>query len=279
MNIQHFSIEITPEQCGHPCQGPAADLTAYLLSPISETADKLRPCVVICPGGGYEHLSEREDQPPAMEFLAMGCQVFVLHYSLAPDVFPRSLLELASALRLIRSRSRQFQIDPNRIAVCGFSAGGHLACSLGAFWNSPLVWDALDCSPEEVRPNAMILCYPVITSGPFCHPGSFQRLLGKDWEDPKARALLSLENQVGPHTPKTFLWHTFEDQTVPLENSLLLASALRRCQVPLEMHIYPHGRHGLSLATHEVEGADGRYYMPSCQSWTGLLKTWIEENL
>lgn len=277
MKVEHFTIHITQQQCGQPCTGPGAELTAYLLDPMERTAKEKRPCVIICPGGGYEHLSSREDQPPAMEFLAMGCQVFVLHYSLAPNVFPRALLELASAVRLIRSQAQEWQIDPNRIAVCGFSAGGHLACSLGAFWNSPLVWDGLGCSKEEVRPNAMILCYPVITSGEFCHPGSFIRLLGDRFMDPQARALVSLENQVGPHTPKTFLWHTCEDQSVPLENSLLLASALRRCHVPLEMHIYPQGRHGLSLATHEVEGDQGQYYVPACQSWISLLKTWIQQ--
>lgn len=115
----------------------------------------------------------------------------------------------------------------------------------------------------------------MITSGPFCHPGSIESLLGPDACDQEKRRLVSLELQAGPHTPPTFLWHTYTDQTVPVENSLLFADALRSHGVSLEMHLYPRGRHGLSLATHEVEGGDGRYYEPGCQGWISLAKAWI----
>ena len=277
MNIQHFPISVTEKQCGHVCEHPQADLTAYLLDPMEETKDRLRPAVVICPGGGYNHVSQREDQPVAMEYLAMGCQVFVLHYSVAPDRFPRALMELAPSVDLIRKNSRSWQIDPNRILVSGFSAGGHLACSLGVFWDKDFLFGPIEKGPENIRPNGLILCYPVITSGEYAHRGSVETLLGPQQLDNEEMVrLFSLENQVGPQVPPVFLWHTWTDQTVPVENSLLLASALRKHGISLEMHIYPRGIHGLSTASHEVEGRDGRYYEPSCQSWLPLVKTWLE---
>ncbi|MBS6952153.1 MAG: alpha/beta hydrolase [Enterocloster asparagiformis] len=276
MKILNLPIDLPPELCAPPGRGNAADLTAYLLDPMKETADRLRPAVVICPGGGYTRLSEREDQPVAMEYLAAGFQVFSLHYSVAPAVFPRALMELALAVRLIRSHSAQWKVDPRRIVVSGFSAGGHLACSLGVFYNQDFLCNPLGLSPEEIRPDGLLLCYPVITSGEFCHAGSIESLLGAAAGETRQRRLVSLELQAGPHTPPTFLWHTSTDQTVPVENSLLFAQALRRHGVSLELHIYPTGRHGLSLATREVEGCDGRYYEPACQSWIGLAKTWIE---
>ncbi len=278
MNIEHFTISITEEQTGCPLSHGPAQVTAYLLDPIPHTGSGLRPCIVICPGGGYEHLSVREDQPPAMEYLSAGIQTFVLHYSVSPDLFPRALMELAETVRLIRRRSAEWQIDPQRIVVSGFSAGGHLAASLGVFWDKPWLSQPLGADPAELRPNGMLLCYPVITSGEYCHPGSFLRLIGsRPQQEDQLRALLSLEKQVGPHTPPAFLWHTWTDQTVPVENSLLLLSALRRHGISAEAHLYPAGCHGLSLASHETEGEEGRFYEPSCQGWIELAKRWIKE--
>ena len=275
MKILNLPIELPQDACCKARPDQSADLTAYLLDPMAETALRLRPAVVICPGGGYTRLSEREDQPVAMEYLAAGFQVFSLHYSVAPDVFPRALMELALAVRLIRLNSAKWHVDPEKIVVSGFSAGGHLACCLGVFYNRDFLCGPLKTSPEQIRPDGLLLCYPVITSGPFCHPGSIESLLGPDARDQEKRRLVSLELQAGPHTPPTFLWHTCTDQTVPVENSLLFADALRSHGVSLEMHLYPKGRHGLSLATHEVEGGDGRYYEPRCQGWIGLAKSWI----
>lgn len=269
-------IFISEKQSGFKKSTVPASLTAYVLDPVSVYPDRRRPAVIICPGGGYEHLSDREGDPVAMQFLSMGCHAFVLHYSLAPDGFPVSLMELAMAVSLIRSHEAEWLVDPEKIIISGFSAGGHLACSLGAFWNEELLYGPLGLSPEEIRPDGMILGYPVITSGPACHAGSMKNLLGNKAEDNIMRRLVSLEYQVGPHTPKTFLWHTSTDKSVPLKNSLLLADALTEHGVSLEMHIYPAGCHGLSLATEEVSGPDGRYTEPQCQSWISLVKTWLE---
>ncbi|MEY8355100.1 alpha/beta hydrolase [Lachnospiraceae bacterium 54-53] len=269
-------ILITEEQTGQKKLTPPASLSAYILDPVSVGPDRRRPAVLICPGGGYERLSDREDEPVAMQFLSMGYHAFVLHYSVAPDCFPLPQLELASAISHIRSHAGEWLVDPDKIIVAGFSAGGHLACSLGAFWNREFLYGPLKTEPEAIRPDGMILCYPVISSGPCCHAGSFRNLLGKDAGDQEKRRLVSLEHQVGAHTPKTFLWHTATDDAVPVKNSLLLADALTEHGVSVEMHIFPEGRHGLSLANREVSEDDGRYIQPQCQVWISLAKTWME---
>lgn len=161
--------------------------------------------------------------------------------------------------------------------VCGFSAGGHLAACLGVMWNREFLYGPLNAAPEDIQPKGMILCYPVITSGTFGHQRSFEQLLGDRDSDPLLRELVSLELQAGPHTPRTFLWHTWTDQSVPAENSLLLAQALKKAGVSLEMHIYPSGRHGLSLATDEVSDSTGDCLAPHCQGWMELAKEWIKE--
>ncbi len=277
MQLKHFPITVTPGQCGSPCRGERADLAAYLLDPMPETSTRLRPAVILCPGGGYNHLSAREDQPPAMAYLSMGFQVFVLHYSLAPNRFPRSLMELALAVDLVRRNSASFFVDPRRIMVSGFSAGGHLAASLGVYWNQEFVYGPLGLKAEDIRPDGLVLCYPVITGGAFAHRGSLECLMGaENAGNEAARSAFSLEEQAGPHVPPTFLWHTDTDQTVPVENSLLFASALKRHGVSLELHIFPSGCHGLSLAGHETEGADGKYCEPCCQDWIRMAGRWIE---
>lgn len=279
MMVKHISIEVTSKQTKKPVFGGPADLTAYILEPVDGILDKKRPAVLLCPGGGYRTLSTREDQPIAMKYLAAGFHVFVLHYSLAPDVFPRALMELALAMKVIREHGDERNVD--RIAVSGFSAGGHLACCLGVFWDREWLYGALGVKPEMIRPDGMILCYPVITSGEYCHKGSFECLMGAEAskKDEKLRRLLSLEYQVGPQVPKTFLWHTWTDQSVPVENSLLLLQALRKAGVNVEAHLYPVGPHGIALGTEETQGIDQKYLEPYCDSWMGLAIRWIEKQL
>lgn len=278
MEIQHFNIQVTSEECGYTrIQETAADLTAYLLAPLSQAPDRLRPAVVICPGGGYGFVSQREDQPVALAYAAAGFQAFVLHYNVAPEVFPLSLMELARSVAFVRQHAGQWHIDPERIFVCGFSAGGHLACSLGMFWKDSFLTGPLGLSPEDVRPTGMILSYPVITAGPMCHPGSFENLLGQDAGEQGTRNLVSLELQAGPDTPPAFIWHTWTDQSVPVDNSLLLAQALRNAGVSAELHIYPEGKHGLSLANMEVSDDNGDCLIPVCQEWMEHSIRWCRQ--
>nr|WP_024838422.1 alpha/beta hydrolase [Clostridium sp. 12(A)] len=270
------NIVISQEQAGLKKSAAPASLDAYILDSISVCMDRKRPAVIICPGGGYGHLSDREGEPVAMQFLAMGYHAFVLHYSLAPDGFPYPQMELAAAVAMVRSLASEYQIDTEKVVVIGFSAGGHLACSLGAFWNQSFLYSPLGLNPEDIRPDGLILAYPVISSGPCCHSGSFLNLLGERAEDETIRRLVSLEHQVGPHTPKTFIWHTSSDDAVPVKNSYLLADALTDHGVNVEMHIYPTGCHGLSLANQEVSGEDGKHIVPQCQNWISLAHTWME---
>ncbi len=276
MRLVSWEINLSEDQIGYEKKTPAARVTGYIWDALSVYPEKKRPAVVICPGGAYEHLSDREGEPVALQFGTMGIHAFVLQYSLTPDVFPAALMELAEAVAHIRRQAEAWMVDPKRILVCGFSAGGHLACSLGAFWNREFLYGPLGRKPEEIRPDGMILGYPVISAGDCCHPGSIQNLLGEKGKDEKMRRLVSLEEQVGSHTPKTFLWHTITDPSVPAANSVRLTAALMEHQVNVEFHLFPAGGHGLSLASEEVSGADGRYVEPQCQSWIHLLKIWLE---
>ena len=228
---------------------PYAELTVYLHEHYQEIAVETRPLVLVCPGGAYAYTSEREADPLAAQFLAMGYHAAVLRYSCAPAVYPTALTELAYSLALIRRNGEDWYVNPEQIIVLGCSAGGHLAASMGVFWKEEFLAGALGIRKEEqklIRPDGMILCYPVITSGEFAHRGSFQNLLGARQEELSAK--MSLENQVDKDTPPAFIWHTYEDGAVPVENSLLFVTALRRAGVPAEFHMYPKGSHGLALA-------------------------------
>ena len=140
--------------------------------------DIQRPAVVICPGGGYAWLSEREGEPIALAFTALGFNAFVVWYRVAPNRYPRPQQDVASAVAWVRAHAAETHTDPNRIAVMGFSAGGHCAGSLGVWWPKAELWAEMGLTPEQVKPNAMVLCYPVISGGPKAHCGSFECLTG-----------------------------------------------------------------------------------------------------
>ena len=256
---------------------PGARLVTYIQDYSEDLAVRERPLVLLCPGGGYGRTSDREAEPMALQFLAMGYHAAVLRYSCAPAVYPTALTELAYSLALIRRNGEDWYVNPEQIIVLGCSAGGHLAASMGVFWKEEFLAGALGIRKEEqklIRPDGMILCYPVITSGEFAHRGSFQNLLGARQEEFSAK--MSLENQVDKDTPPAFIWHTYEDGAVPAENSLLFVTALRRAGVPAEFHMYPKGSHGLALANRLTQNQDGNAAQPECTSWVGLAHTWIE---
>ena len=233
-----------------------------------------RPTIIICPGGGYQFTSDREAEPIAMQIMAMGYHAVILRYSVSPERYPKQLLQLGSLMKYLKENAKEFHIDPNLIFVMGFSAGGHLAASYGVFWDKDEPWDQIGASSKELKPAGLILCYPVITSGEYAHDSSFEHLLGERYEELKD--MMSLENQVTKHTPPTFMWHTITDNLVPVENSLLFFAALQKAGVNAEMHIYPCGAHGLALANYETSSMLGSGAQKECQSWIGLLKTWLE---
>ena len=226
-------------------------------------AHKVRPAMLICPGGAYRWRSPREKDSVALHFSALGYNTFIVEYSCAERAGAyRPLRELAEAVRAVRARSAEWHIDPERIAVLGFSAGGHLACSLGTLWDDPQLGLG-----EQCRPDALVLCYPVITTGEFAHRESAEWVSGGDIAMLEA---LSLETRVGPGMPPTFVWHCTGDESVPVENTLLLMSAMQRAGVPYECHLFAGGAHGISMCNQEVETP-----YPAAAAWVGLCDTWL----
>ncbi|MCI3923797.1 alpha/beta hydrolase [Paenibacillus sp. TRM 82003] len=255
------SFELWPEGAPLALGAEAADrpsLTPYLIEGDRNAA------VVVLPGGGYEFLADHEGEPIAEWLNGIGVSAFVLRYRVAPYRHPAPLLDAQRAIRLVRSRAAEFGVDPERIGILGFSAGGHLASTAATRFDAG---DAASDDPVErvsCRPDAAVLCYPVVTlKHPHTHPGSRANILG---DDPTPELLHSLcnEEQVTADTPPTFLWHTSEDGLVPAENSLLFASALARSGVRFDLHVYALGHHGLGLA---LDHPDAKGWSPACADW------------
>lgn len=216
---------------------------------------RIHPAVIICPGGGYMHVSDREAEPVAKKYFASGYNTYILTYSVgdgAKNFAPLS--QLAAAMAYVRKNADAWFTEKNKIAVCGFSAGGHLAASLGTLFNEERFL-AVFGRNEEIRPDAMVLGYPVITADEFAHRGSIESVSGAKMGD-EEYAWFGLDQHVDTQTPPTFLWHTAEDKSVPVENSLKMCMALSAAKVPFEYHVLPKGGHGMSVCTEEVGTAD-----------------------
>lgn len=249
---------------------PRPALDAYLLA-----SSEPRPAVLVLPGSGYRHCSPREAEAFAVRFNAAGWHSFVLWYRCAPSRHPAPLLDCGRALTLIRGRATEWRIDPQRLAMLGFSAGGHLALSQTLFRESGFA-AAPGIDSALARASALALGYPVVSSGEYAHRGSFDALLGAN-PSAETLSLLSLEKHISADLPPVFIWHTLADQAVPVENSLLLAAALRRAGVPWELHIFPEGKHGLALAAEETACGDPAninlhtaQWFPLCLRWLGM---------
>ena len=257
---------------------PDATLTTYLHGTPGKSGP--RPAMIVCPGGGYHHLAAHEGEPIALYYLNAGMNAFVLRYSIvegAANYAP--LIEAALVIRHVREHAEEYNVDPDRIFIGGFSAGGHLAASSGILWNAKPVRDAIGVTdgacPEGInRPNGMVLSYPVITAMEHRHAKSFFFLTGKEDPTEEERKPFSLELHVDETTPPVFIWHTFDDRVVPIRNTLLLLDALTTHGVPFEAHIYPHGPHGLAFANVETVGSEKAD--PHVESWAGLSLEWME---
>ena len=260
---------------------PDATLTAY----VCENDYKVdpRPAVIVCPGGGYMNLAPREAEPIVRHFFGKGMNCYLRMYSMgdkAKDYAP--LIEASLAVKMVRERAEADNTDPKKIYILGFSAGGHLAASTGTLWNLPEVRDAVGVTdgsaPEGInRPDGMILCYPVITAGKYTHLGSAQRVSGKEELSEEDIRKFSMELNVDPTTPPTFIWHTFSDKTVPVMNTLMFANALAEAKVPFECHIFPEGVHGLALCNEDTCEGKAGLIVPHAEVWADLAVKWIRD--
>lgn len=235
------------------------------------SGERMRPGVVILPGGGYGLVSDREAEPVAEHYYNAGFHTYVARYSVGKDAVGfKPLIQIASLIARIRENSANWFTIPDKIAVCGFSAGGHLACSTGTLFNEKRF---LEVAPDlgNIRPDAMILCYPVITADEFAHIGSIKNVSGARQGSEEYR-WFGLDTHVDKETPPTFLWHTANDPAVPVENSLKFSCALSAHNIPFELHIFPDGRHGMSVCTRKVN-SESEYV----GRWVDLSIRWLNQ--
>ncbi len=241
-------------------------LTAFLPSPDAATG----AAMVICPGGGYGGLAPHEGQGYAEWLAQNGVAGLVLKYRLGSKGYrhPAMLNDAARAVRLARAKAAEWKIDPKRVGIMGSSAGGHLASTLLTHFDAGKADDPDPVERESSRPDLGILCYAVITMGPNTHAGSRQNLLGNE-PSPELIESLSNEKQVTPQTPPCFIWHTWQDNAVKVENSLAFAEALRKNGVPFDLHIYEKGPHGIGLSQGKngVPAGDVHPWAKDCLYW------------
>lgn len=281
---------MVPSSLGH-----SVPMDIYVPQP-EACAKSPRPAVVICPGGGYRFCSEREAEPVALRFLELGFNAFVVWYRVhlfegvdplphtddswykasSDHRFPMPQQDAAACIACVRAHAEEWNTHPDQIAIMGFSAGGHLAASVAGLWHHADLWAEMNLRPEDVRPNAAVLSYPVIVADRDAHRGSFEHLSGGD-KNVENHQQYSILNWVTENYPPTFLWHTFTDGSVPVQNSIRMAHALADQGVLSELHIFPEGVHGLSLAN-ELTMRPGapELIVPECQCWPELAARFLK---
>lgn len=282
-------------------------LTTYVLDDSKEIrCGKPRPAVLICPGGAYLNCSDREAEPVAMKFLAMGYHAFVLRYSVYSKggqeeidyfkplekkefcMYPTQMREIGKSMAILRKHATEWNINEKQIAICGFSAGAHNCAMYAVYWNHPVITEFLHEASEQLRPNAMILGYPLtdytymkenvgddqIAKGLFRM--SNIAFLGK--EEPSEKELLEISpaKLVTETVPPTFIWSTATDEIVPIQHSVRMANALADVKVPFELHIFEEGKHGLSVADQTSSEAK-REVQPLIQLWVSLAHKWLQK--
>lgn len=236
--------------------------------------NKKYPCMVICPGGGYSFTSDREAEPIALQFFALGYRVFIIRYSVKPHSFPQPLREIAGLMEILYDRAEEWNADVSKTAIIGFSAGGHLAAQYSNRYDCPEVRALF---PESKPVQASILCYAVLSAKPgYTHKGTITNFVGGYEPEDMTHKGCSCELTVTEKTPPTFLWHTAQDQAVPVECSLWYAQELSAHKIPFELHIYPYGQHGLATV-------DGLGYKEKPEAnifrnhkWIEDAKSWLE---
>ena len=286
MNVEQFKISSVYPQI--------EDFGATFKTFFTETNNELnfgkRPAIVIFPGGGYWFTSAREADPIALTFAAKGFQAIVVDYSTKNTAekahYPQQLLEGIAAIDYLRKHADELNIDPTKISVIGFSAGGHMAGMMGTLYGEKVVCDTFNVTPEQVRPDAMILSYAVLSSGQYGHRGSFSCLLGEELaaDESNFKKVDIIEN-VTENTPPAFLWTSYTDDCVPPQNSLMMATKMLEKGVKCELHMFREVWHGASLADHSIISDPNSvswawgYNRPHVAHWVKLCLEWLDEEL
>ncbi len=248
--------------------GAQGYLDSYIIERNEEfSKNRLRPAMLVIAGGGYGFVSNREKEPIALYYVAQGFDAFTLTYSIEPISYPYQLLEGCMAMAYIRENAEKYGVDKEHVSAIGFSAGGHLCAMLATIPDEKEIKEFLGDKVSLCRPDAVVLSYPVITTGEKTHNYTATNISGGDEQ---LRARLSLENRVTEKTSPAFIWTTANDACVPCENSLYMALAYKKAGVPFELHVFADGVHGLSLATEEVNSPN-----PPVSVWKDLSVTWL----
>lgn len=280
-------------------------LTTYVLDNSSEMLNgKARPAVLICPGGAYISCSDREGEPVAMAFAAMGYHTFVLRYSVYGEKafamrfkgmeadpsknYPVPMQEIGQAMMIIKEHAQKWYVDKNKIAICGFSAGAHNCAMYATNWHRPVITEHFGKDKEVFRPVACILGYCLsdyvfMKESTFANPmdkeffnGSNTAFLGTPTPSDELLVKVSPARNVTENTPPIFLWATSEDSLVPVQHSIRMAHALADQHIPFEMHIFEEGPHGLAVATHASAMSKSQIY-PDAAKWVGLADAWLNK--
>lgn len=255
-----------------------ADDEEVWLESLVEPSDTPRDAMLVIPGGGYGHVcSDREGWPISEAFLKHGINCFVLNYRVGEkSKYPNPLIDAALAMDYIRNNAAKYSVNPERVFVVGFSAGGHLT---GLISTKHKEAEKILGLPENAtRPSGSVYCYPVVSTFCSTHVASFFNLAGKqvaEFTDDEAR-FYSIDTNVTDKTPPAFIWHTAEDQVVPVQNSLRLAEAYIKAGVPVSLHIFPYGPHGISLATKETWADNPAFLQPLAVDWVDEAAAFIK---
>ena len=257
-------------------------LNAYLHGYSKYYPTRVRPAMIVIAGGGYTGICEREGEPIALAYFAKGYNVFTLEYSCAPNAYPTQLIEGGLAVAFVKDNAERLCVNFNQVAVAGFSAGGHLAGMTATLFGENYIEDVLKEKKKLARPDAVILGYPVISSGEFAHQGSIDNISGCD---KKLYDKVSLEKQVKENSSPAFIWATVNDDLVPSENAFSYAYACKKKGVKFEFHLYEDGRHGLGLANKQTATPNGRvlnstveeYIRTDVATWFDMSVTWLEK--
>ena len=253
------------------------ELMIHRVSP--ELTKGRRPAMIVFPGGGYQFTSDREAEPIASAYFAEGYNTFTVRYITGDKAkIANPLLDAAAAIAHVRTNAEKYCVDPDKIAVIGFSAGGHLAGFIATQWHCKFIADKLGIDNELCKPNAAVLCYPVVTQNVPTHEGSFNYLMGFERND-ELNHIANLDENVDERTCPCFIWHTATDDAVPVANSLAFARALTDNKIGCELHIFPMGRHGLSRCTAETAPDWGtkEYTLPYIARWVDWSIKWLAQ--